>query len=136
MTQYSILREANIARQKEWDAKSEFSLTFKSTEAFGELGEALEKVLDLLGYSVAIAAVGGRASNIVKKLARERLGRPGSRASRDDLADELADLMICTDLLAMHEGINLKDAVIKKFNISSERLDLKTRMVETTGTSF
>lgn len=129
MTTHVSLRAANRARQAEWDSASQLSLSFKGNEVAGELGEAIEKVLDMLGLSAALFIAGGRASNFVKKLDRERLGLAGSRASRADLAKELADIIICTDLLAMEEGIDLQQAVAEKFNEVSEKLNLKTRML-------
>jgi len=122
------LREANLARQKEWDSKGELSLSFKGNEAFGELGEAIEVIIDLLGYSAAIASAGGRASNHIKKLDREALGLAGSRTTNDALAEELADVLICIDLIAIHQGIDLNAALVAKFNKSSEKLGLLTRM--------
>lgn len=129
MKRHSSLREANAARQKEWDTGGKLSLSFKGNELAGELGETIEAVLDLLGYSAVIASAGGRASNIVKKLEREQLGIKGSRATNQDLANELADIIICADLLALYRDIDLQKAVVDKFNVVSEKMNLKTRMV-------
>ncbi|HVL72544.1 MAG TPA: MazG-like family protein, partial [Beijerinckiaceae bacterium] len=101
------LREANAARQKEWDPGSRLSITYRSNELAGECGEAC---------------------NIAKKLERERLGIRGSRATVDQLADELADVVICADLIAMAEGIDLDAAVVRKFNATSEQVGLRTRL--------
>lgn len=109
MTEYSSLRQANIIRQQEWDPEGVFSPSFRAVELAGEVGEAC---------------------NVVKKLEREALGKPGSRASIDDLAQELADIIICTDLLAMSFDINLQEAIIKKFNATSKKLGLKTILVQ------
>lgn len=46
------LREANRARQIEWDADNQITVTYRATELAGELGEAC---------------------NVIKKLERERL---------------------------------------------------------------
>lgn len=75
------LHIANVARQKEWDASNGLDIDFFGVELAGEVGEAC---------------------NIIKKLERERLGLRGSRATVQDLADELADVIICTDLIACH----------------------------------
>lgn len=62
----------------------------------------------------------GELCNIVKKIERERLGIVGSRASIDNLADELADVVIVADLIAAIAGINLEAAVCRKFNHTSK----------------
>jgi NTP pyrophosphatase (non-canonical NTP hydrolase) len=45
------------------------------------------------------------------------------------VADELADVLICTDLVTMIAGIDLEAALMMKFNASSEKLGVKTRNV-------
>jgi NTP pyrophosphatase (non-canonical NTP hydrolase) len=104
---FTTLREANVARQQEWDADNQITATYRATELAGELGEAC---------------------NVVKKLERERLGIRGSRDTVKHLAEELADIIICVDLLAMSYGINLDAAVAAKFNATSEKIGLKTRL--------
>lgn len=103
----SELRKANETRQFEWDVDSRITLTFRGVELAGEVGEAL---------------------NVIKKIERERLGIRGTRATMLDLAEELADVVICADLVAMHVGIDLERAVAEKFNATSEKNGLKTRM--------
>lgn len=78
------LRDANCARQLEWDAKGETSLAFFGNELGGEVGEAL---------------------NVLKKLERERMGIRGSRASVSDLAEELADCVVVMDLIGIKAEI-------------------------------
>jgi NTP pyrophosphatase (non-canonical NTP hydrolase) len=104
---FESLREANARRQREWDADNQISLSYRGNELAGEVGEAC---------------------NVIKKLDRERMGIKGSRDTVEHLAEELADVVICTDLIAMSEGIDLQDAVIRKFNATSEKVGLKTRM--------
>jgi NTP pyrophosphatase (non-canonical NTP hydrolase) len=103
------LRIANAARQKEWDRGNKIDATYRGCELAGEVGEAL---------------------NVVKKLERERLGIGGSRDTVEHLADELADVAICLDLLAMQYGIDLDLAVVRKFNATSEKMGLCTRLDE------
>lgn len=105
-TVFPTLREANVARQGEWDAGNVLSLAYRGNELAGEVGEAC---------------------NIIKKLERERLGIAGSRDTLEHLAEELADVIICADLIAMAAGIDLEDAVARKFNATSEKVGLKTR---------
>lgn len=105
--EYPTLRSANIARQKEWTRGVSVSLSYKGLEMAGEAGEAC---------------------NEIKKLERETLGMPGSRSSRERVAEELADVIICVDLIALELGIDLHAAVRDKFNATSEKVGLETRM--------
>ncbi|MGN7099347.1 MazG-like family protein [Brevundimonas diminuta] len=107
MTTHTNLRAANIARQNEWDQDNQITASYRGNELAGEVGEAC---------------------NIIKKLERERLGIRGSRATVDELADELADVLICADLIAMHYRIDLDAAVARKFNATSEKVGLETRL--------
>jgi|GEM_PF-254398 len=107
MNTYTTLRQANAARQSRWDAGNRITLAYRANEMAGEVGEAC---------------------NIVKKLERERLGLKGSRASLDDLALELADVVITADLVAMSEGIDLDRAVAAKFNLTSEKVGFPERI--------
>ncbi|MFN7110288.1 MAG: MazG-like family protein [Brevundimonas sp.] len=109
MTQtFSTLRAANRARQAEWDPSTQITLAFRGNELGGECGEA---------------------QNVIKKLERERLGIRGSRATVEDLAEELADVVICADLIAMDADIDLDSAVEAKFNATSHKNHLKTHLV-------
>jgi len=103
----SELREANIKRQKEWCPDHQPDLSFRGNELGGECGEA---------------------QNVIKKLERERHGWVGSRDTVEHLAEELADLIIVSDLIAMQCGIDLSEAVKKKFNQTSEKVQLQTRL--------
>ena len=106
------LRQANIERQKEWDVDNQVTIEYRGNELAGECGEAC---------------------NIIKKIARERMGIRGTREGDkgDWLDEELADIIICADLIAMMRGIDLlgeNGAVVKKFNATSEKCGLKTRL--------
>lgn len=107
MTTFNNLRDANIARQAEWDTNDRITLTYRGYELAGECGEAC---------------------NVIKKIERERLGIRGSRATPEQLAEELADIVICADLVAMGEGIDLQAAIARKFNATSEKVGLATRL--------
>lgn len=105
---YETLREANKARQKEWPGNHEATLAFRGNELAGEVGEAC---------------------NVIKKLERERLGISGSRDTKEHLAEELADVVICADLIAADMDIDLDAAVSRKFNATSAKVGLKTRLL-------
>lgn len=97
------LSVANSRRNEVWDPEGKLTPLFHSTELAGEVGEAC---------------------NVVKKLEREVLGLRGSRDTEDHLAEELADVVICASLLANKYSIDLQAAVVKKFNATSEKLEL------------
>ncbi len=104
------LRRANIARDKEWIQDQKFSLSFRGNELAGEVGEAC---------------------NILKKLDREIMGIIGSRSNILELKEELADIIICVDLICMDLDISHREVmqmVEEKFNKTSFQRNLKTMM--------
>lgn len=103
MMTFTDLRMGNVLRDQQWDPEKKIDLAFRATELGGETGEAL---------------------NVVKKLLREKLGLRGTRATTADLATELADIVICVDLLAMTAEIDLEQAVRDKFNDVSRKRGL------------
>ena len=107
MTTFNTLREANWHRQREWFGDKEVSLLFRIVELAGEAGEL---------------------ANEAKKLHRENLGVAGSKANLQHLYDELADLVISADLLGMHLGVDMASIIEKKFNQTSTKYRLKTRL--------
>ncbi len=104
---FTSLRAANKARQVEWDKDAVISPAYRGNELAGEVGEAC---------------------NVIKKLERERLGIAGSRSDVAALASELADVQICVDLIAMEYGIDMEVAVTRKFNATSAKVGLATRL--------
>ncbi len=121
---FTDLREANIARNKEWDAGGKLTKVFRGNELAGEVGEMLDKALNL----IVLAGAVGRLCNVLKKLERERLGLRGSRATAEDLDEEFADIQICLDLVAMDAGVDLGQVTRDKFNATSIKLGLSTRL--------
>jgi NTP pyrophosphatase (non-canonical NTP hydrolase) len=101
----ATLRQVNERRQKEWDPSDTITAAYRGNELAGEVGEAC---------------------NVIKKLERERLGIRGTRATKAELAQELADIVICVDLIAMQYGIDLSYAVEEKFNATSRKYNLQT----------
>lgn len=95
------LHKANIERDKEWNPDSTLDLDFWGVELAGEVGEAC---------------------NIIKKIERERLGLRGSRATLQDLADELADVIICVDLIACHIKMTLDPGKLPFLSIKNSSL--------------
>lgn len=80
------LRAANIARDVEWNTGAvSVSMLFRANELAGEVGEAC---------------------NVLKKLDREHNYKiKGSRDTFYHLSEELADIVICADLLAMDQKL-------------------------------
>lgn len=107
MLTFDELRSANIERNKQWDPNGKLTTEFRAMELGGEIGELL---------------------NVVKKLVRERLGISGSRTTREAFEEEAADAMITLDLLCMAEGIDLAAATKRKFNATSDKLGLTTKL--------
>lgn len=105
--EFNNLRAANVARQEAWCADQMPDLSFRGNELAGEVGEVC---------------------NVIKKLERERLGWRGSRDTVEHLAEELADVVICADLVAITAGIDLEAAVAAKFNATSENVGLPQRL--------
>ena len=112
MTETMTFREFSVFNRRRCEAGHGFnhpigdwSLSDWFTATMGELGEA---------------------ANIAKKLNRARDGIPGNSETTDELsaalADEIADTFIYLDLLAQSAGINLGEAVISKFNRTSEKI--------------
>lgn len=84
MANHRSLRDANAARQDQWDPE-------------GTLKDWAWRVNEMAGEA-------GEVCNILKKLHREKLGLPGSRSTKAELADELADVIICVDLCGLQSG--------------------------------
>jgi NTP pyrophosphatase (non-canonical NTP hydrolase) len=104
---FTVLRDANVRRQQEWDRQGKIDIAYRGNELAGECGEAC---------------------NIIKKIERERRGIRGSRATLRQLADELADVIICVDLIALYEGIDVWESVKRKFNETSRNNNLDTKI--------
>ncbi|MGS4884599.1 MazG-like family protein [Roseibium sp. MB-4] len=107
---FSDLREANITRQKEWPGNDQADIAFRGLEVAGEFGEVAEAL---------------------KKYLRGTRGIKGSTADLQDVANEMADAIIALDLLADQMGIDLGAAVTLKFNATSKKYGLETRLPAT-----
>lgn len=101
------LRVVNGERAEAWAEGSPSDPLFWAVELGGETGEIL---------------------NEVKKLRRQELGWRGSRTTVGKLADELADGLICLDSLARHYGVDLAEAVTRKFNATSDKVNLPYKL--------
>lgn len=122
------LRRANMARQAEWPGAGAVDLAFRGLELAGETGELEDAVVDM----VAVSAATGRVCNLAKKLVRIRRDIHGTTEAPEALMravqDEAADVLISLDLLCMDLGINLSLAAAAKFNETSIKKGLTTRL--------
>lgn len=107
MDQLTALRQANLTRDKEWDPEDKISYSFRGCELAGEVGELC---------------------NQLKKVERIKLGLKGSKPDFDNIVEELADVIICTDLIAMDCGVDLWAAVRQKFNKTSDERKLTVKL--------
>lgn len=101
------LRLANLTRAKEWNKGKPAPISFAFMELAGEVGEAC---------------------NAGKKLARQEMGWKGGEKDLTNLIEELADVIICVDLVALRYDIDLTKAVRDKFNKTSKKHGFKTRL--------
>lgn len=77
----------------------------------------------------------GEACNVIKKFNRIESGDPATLPSEEfaltrALAEEIADIVIYADLLAQRAGIDLGEAVTKKFNKTSAKVGCQTVLVD------
>ncbi len=84
----------------------------------------------------AMLANGGALANGLKKLEREKRGWPGSRLTDpSDLWPNVWLVHSVLRVLAERYGIDLADAVVRKFNSTSAKVGLTTRLVTVEGVS-
>jgi len=97
----------NQKRHAEWANGGDVPLSFRGLELAGEAG---------------------KGCNELKKLERVRLGLVGGKEDINGLRKELADVLICVDLITMGLGIDLGEALKAKFNKTSEKYRPATRI--------
>ena len=111
---FEDIRNANMTRCIEWMGAlpSPQNIAFHGLELGGEAGEA---------------------QNICKKIARYYMdGIPGylhPDLATPMLAEELADVIICVDMIAATLNIDLAEAVKDKFNATSDKHGFKTHLL-------
>lgn len=80
---YDNLREANQARQVEWDASGEITLAYAGNELAGEVGELIQAAVSL--------SVFGNSDPI----------------DWESVSQEIGDVIICVDLIGLRCGLTL-----------------------------
>lgn len=109
---FHALREANEQRLQDF------------RNARGELVHRDKPEWSLSQWGCALAGEVGEALNIVKKMERgDFTMAEWNNRHKHELANELADVMIYLDLLALHAGISLPEAIVHKFNLVSNRIN-------------
>ena len=84
--------------------------------------------VDIMYSTVELAGEVGELCNAIKKQSREAKGMVGTRVNRQDVEDEFGDVMVCLSILAGEMGINLEDVTRRKFNKTSEKYNLETKI--------
>ena len=104
---FADLRVANETRDPEWGntGEGEIDLAFRGLELAGEVGEVC---------------------NQIKKLERHLRCLVGGDPDLEPLRDELGDVVICANLVAMELHIDLAKAIQRKFNKTSAKHKFKT----------
>lgn len=99
---FGVLSQANDERAREWtkSATRALGVEFAMIELAGEVGEL---------------------ANEIKKSLRAASGLVGGKVDDEQIRRELADVVICADLLARKLGIDLGEAVVEKFNYTSRK---------------
>jgi NTP pyrophosphatase (non-canonical NTP hydrolase) len=86
----------------------------------------------LSDWFTAYAGEVGELGNVIKKLNRARDGMVGNKETpaqlQDAMGKEIADCYLYLDLLAQAAGVNLSEAIQKKFNEVSERNGFPERL--------
>lgn len=128
---FSALRLANERRQAEWPGNDQIDKAFRTLETAGEGGELAEAIEVHLRTSLkALAAIGslGRVSEQMNKFLRAERSIEGSTADVVDIGREMGDRIVSLDLLALELGIDLGDSTAAKFNETSEKYGLSTKL--------
>jgi len=104
---FKDLRDANVERAEIWNGDAERDeygeILFRATELGGEAGEVLDAVKKYARYL------------------KDMAGGKDYSESRQAVADELADTIICCDRVAEMMNIDLSEAVKDKFNETSDK---------------
>lgn len=106
---FNVLRGANKERLPQ----------FKNAKGQPAHSEPDGSDWSLAEWCNAITGELGEAANIIKKIRR---GDMSLDEAREALAEEFADVVTYLDITAMRAGVDLGEAVKKKFNKVSERV--------------
>ena len=113
MNYFHELDEANVKRQAEWQGNEEIDLAFRGLEACNEAGEAAGAIKKLIRYDKGIM---GNAIGVTRQ------------SLLQNVSDEIGDTIISLSLIANELGLDTGRCVEHKFNKTSKKHGLKTRM--------
>lgn len=121
------LRGANLRRVPDFNAGDLFdwSLAERGNELAGETGEACNELKKLLRADKAYDArmhEHGFSNEALIDWLRERNERI------EKAKTELADVIICVDLIAAQLGVDLEQIVRAKFNATSDKIGSKVKL--------
>lgn len=88
----------------------------------------LETGWNVAEWGCAVAGEAGELCNILKKINRQLPGDPPIMRLRQMAAKEIADTLMYLDLIAAKLDINLSFVVKEKFNETSEKHNMQTRL--------
>ena len=94
------------------------------------MGEA-PNVKNLAFHGLELGGEVGEAQNVMKKLDRWTQDIPGKinpGTGVPMLAEELADVIICVDMIAAIYDIDLVESVVDKFNKTSDKHNFTTHL--------
>lgn len=93
----------------------------RSEELFNHIVEADDPTWPLQNWALSIAGEAGEFCNLVKKCLRGDFGDQAFWEKRQELIEELADIICYADLAMSALKANTKEEVIKKFNKVTKR---------------
>lgn len=73
-------------------------------------------------------AIAGEVGEVCNKIKKRRRGRSTDVITTEDIAEELADVVIYADLIARELGVDLGEAVRRKFNKTSREIESDVRL--------
>lgn len=107
------LREVNSKRVELWNKDSPaWTPADNLVELVGELGEAANVMKKLRRLKCRMVPHKNQTPEELDKAEKDYIAH---------LTDEMGDIVICVDLLAQNLGINLSQAVVNKFNKTSDK---------------
>lgn len=109
---FERLRAANQARQERWPGAEKVDPLFRAVEFGEEAGELLGTLKKLTRGTRGIA---GNGDVDVQQL-------------RQRVREEIGDVLICLDLVSEAYGIDLRDCVPMKFNMTSRKVGVPVFM--------
>lgn len=115
------LQGASMSRVRRWHGPRgvySWSVTDWSNAAAGEMGEVCNAVKKLRRLEEKFRGISDRGRQITTR----------ARAL-DVIADEIADTVIYLDLLALRLKIDMREAVVRKFNKTSKRYGFPERLL-------